>query len=232
MKATPEQADRLHRFAHDLRNRLAAIQQMLAQLGDAGPSDRAELIAFAELQYFKAMRASEELLDDFGVERGAVELKRAPTDLKQLVEQEIAQLAHRFERKQQAVVADLAEGIVADADPHWIGQLVAALLSNASKFSPPGAAMHVVLDRHDGMARLRVRDAGIGMDAEDLAQVFTRYAVLKGRSTAGEAQGRGTLARALQWAQAHGGSLTAESPGAGQGACFTLLLPLSRPTGA
>ncbi|HRD53167.1 MAG TPA: HAMP domain-containing sensor histidine kinase [Flavobacteriales bacterium] len=227
MKATPDQAERLHRFAHDLRNRLAAMHQAAAQLANGESAESGELLAFAEQQFFKAMRATEDLMDDLGVERGVGELKRERIDLKALVQHEIDQLAHRFERKKQPVAADLADDAIVSADPHWIKLLVTALLSNASKFSPANAPIQVLLRLIDGDAVLDVRDSGIGVDTDELPKVFTRYAMLRGKPTAGEAQGRSTLARAKQWAQAHGGDLEAKSPGAGQGSTFTLRLPLA-----
>lgn len=226
MKASPEQAERLHRFAHDLRNRLAAMQQAAAQLANAESNDSEELLAFAEQQFFKAMRTMEELMDDLSVERGVGELKRERIDLKAMVQHEIDQLAHRFDRKQQAITTDLAADAIISADPHWIKLLVAALLSNASKFSSVNAPIGVVLRVIDGHAIIEVRDSGIGIDADELPQVFTRYAMLRGKPTAGEAQGRSTLARAKQWAQAHGGDLEAISSGTGQGSTFRLRLPL------
>lgn len=227
MKASPEQAERLHRFAHDMRNRLAAMHQAAAQLTNAESGDSEKLLAFAEQQFFKAMRATEELMDDLGIERGVGELKRERIDLNPLVQHEVDQLVHRFERKQQTITTDLADGAIVSADPHWIKLLVAALLSNASKFSPANAPISVGLRAADGHAIIEVRDRGIGIDTDELPQVFTRYAMLRGKPTAGEAQGRSTLARAKQWAQAHGGDLEAMSPGTGQGSTFTLRLPLA-----
>ena len=227
MKATAEQAERAHRFAHDLRNRLAAIQQVLVQLKDA-PTDptNAELFDFAEQQYFKAMRATEELLDDLEVERGVGALQHEVIDLGALVRSAIGSMQHRFDRKEQEVRIELDADLMASVDPHWIMQLVSALLSNASKFTAAKGSVHVVLQRANNSALLSITDTGVGLDAEDLAHVFTRYAWLKSRSTAGEAQGRSTLARAKQWAQAHGGDLAATSEGPGHGCAFTLRLPL------
>lgn len=226
MKASTEQSDRLHRFAHDLRNRLAAIQQALAQMADASSEERVELIRFAEQQYFKAMRGTEELLDDFAIDRsprlGELRLLR----LDELVRKAIAALGHRFSRKRQNVDAENLQAIAVHGDERMLFDLVSALLSNASKFSEAGSTIALSLTQQDGTAILVVKDQGIGLEAEDLAEVFTRYAFLKGRSTEGEAQGRSTLARARQWAQAHGGDLTAASKGPGEGSSFSLRLPL------
>lgn len=226
MKATPDQAERLHRFSHDLRNRLAGIQQVLVQVQDAPSDDHADLLLFAEQQYFKALRATEELLDDLGVERGVVRLNTGSIDLSRIVQAEMEALAHRFERKQQQLVVEMPERLLIQGDPQWIAQIVTALLSNASKFSAAGSTIRIHLSIEGDDAVLRVADEGIGLDDEDLKQVFTRYAWLKGRPTAGEAQGRSTLSRVAQWAQAHGGRLEAASPGQGQGCMFTLRLPI------
>lgn len=228
MKASAEQSDRLHRFAHDLRNRLAAIQQALAQMADASSEERIELIRFAEQQYFKAMRGTEELLDDFAIDRGPRLGELRLLRLDELARKAIAALEHRFNRKRQHVDAENLQAITVHGDERMLFDLVSALLSNASKFSEAGSTIALSLTEQDGAAILVVKDQGIGLEAEDLAEVFTRYALLKGRSTEGEAQGRSTLARAKQWARAHGGDLTAASEGPGKGSSFSLRLPLAR----
>jgi signal transduction histidine kinase len=225
-KADPSQADRLHHFAHDLRNRLAAIQQVLQQFRGSGSADTEELITFGEQQYFKAMRSTEELLDDLGVERGITITARTPLDLGDLVNKAIAGIAHRLERKQQTVEAALPAGIIVNGDAHWLHELVNALLTNASKFSGPGSVIHVKLEHMGNMAILSIRDHGVGLSPGDLEQLFVRYAWLESRSTNGEAQGRSTLGRARQWTEAHGGQLTAASDGPGKGSLFSLSLPL------
>jgi len=226
--ATPEQVEYLHHFAHDLRNRLAGIQQVLAQLGDATPSDRAQLIEFAEQQYFRAMRSTEELLDAFAVERGVGTLSMGMIDLTSLMNDAIAAMQHRFERKAQVVHAEVKKSVLVSGDAHWLKELVLALVSNASKFGKPGGRIRISLQEESLHAVLIATDDGAGMDADDLAQVFVRYAWLKSRPTAGEVQGRSTLGRAKQWAEAHQGTLTALSEGPGKGSCFTLRLPLVR----
>ena len=226
--ATPAQAERLHHFAHDLRNRLAGIQQVLTQLDDVAQSDRAQLIEFAEQQYFRAMRSTEELLDAFAVERGVGVLSFVTIDLHAVVTDALAALQHRFERKSQLVVIGMDENVHVPGDVHWLRELILALLSNASKFGASAGVIRVHLRKEPAHAVLIVADDGAGLDTDDLAHVFDRYAWLKSRSTAGEAQGRSTLGRAKQWAEAHNGSLVAQSDGPGKGSQFTLRLPLER----
>ncbi|HRF81180.1 MAG TPA: hypothetical protein PL070_13970, partial [Flavobacteriales bacterium] len=69
-------------------------------------------------------------------------------------------------------------------------------------------------------------DHGVGLSQADLEQAFVRFAWLESRPTGNESQGRGTLARARDWATAHGGSLSVKSKGEGAGCTFTLQLPV------
>lgn len=227
MKATEAQAERTHRFAHDLRNRLAAIQQVLQQMKHGpDPGTGPELIDFAEQQYFKAMRLTEEFLDDLEIVRGVGELQRSQFDMEELMHSCIARMQHRFERKHQHVDLALEGPMPIHGDKHWIGELITAMLSNASKFTAQRGHIRVVLRKDAGHAVVEVTDTGVGLSAGDLEHIFTRYTWLASRSTDGEAQGRSTLGRAHQWATAHGGELSASSPGEGMGSTFTLRLPI------
>lgn len=224
-KANAIQAERLHRFTHDLRNRLASIHQVVDELVAAGDPQSEALREFAEQQYFRALRATEELLDDLGVDRGISTIKSEAVDLTAVVQRCIGDLDHRFTRKQQKVRSIGNDTIHVIGDTHWLEQLVSALLTNASKFSRSDSTIEVRLERTNGHVNLTVTDQGVGLSAKDLERVFTRYAWLESRSTANEPQGRSTLARAQQWARLHGGTLSASSEGPGKGSTFSLQLP-------
>lgn len=226
MKASSEQAERLHTFSHDLRNRLIGLHQVLGRLKEPTPDDeRVELGLYGEQQFFKALREVERLMDDLQVPRGITAPELRDIDLGVLLRERIDLLLFRFERKGQRIVTDIDEPLMAKADPRIIGDLIDALLSNASKFSPTGSDIEVGLHGNGSEVELRVQDHGTGLSPADLEQVFVRFAWLNSRPTTGESQGRGTLARALDWACAHGGSLSAESAGEGHGCTFTLRLP-------
>jgi two-component system, chemotaxis family, CheB/CheR fusion protein len=228
LSASTAQAERLHRFAHDIRNRLAGMHQVLQQLVPTGSEpEQSELFSFAEQQYFKALREVEHLLDDLAVDRSSRMNITTGLDLGQLVRTALADQRHRFDRKDQQVVATIPDGLTVQGDVHYLGDLCRALLSNASKFTQRGGTIRIELEHKRDNALLRVVDNGVGLELADLEKVFERYAWLNSRSTAGEAQGRGTLARARQWAAAHNGQLDAQSAGHGKGCTFTLTLPLT-----
>lgn len=221
--------ERLHRFAHALKNRLGSIWQAAAMLHDMPPGpEHGQLLAMAEKNYFQGARELEELLDDLAVPRGITRLNLQPVELGDLVRRCIAHIGFRTAKKQQEVRFQPDETHTVQGDPQVLEQLFEALLSNASKFSHKGGLIEVSLKADGPAAVVEVRDRGMGLSGADLQDVFTRYAMLGSRSTDGESQARSTLARARQWAVLHGGSLLAFSKGPGQGAVFTVELPLAQ----
>ncbi len=110
-------------------------------------------------------------------------------------------------------------------DAERIQQIILNLLSNSIKFSPKGADIEVSSGLENGQAFLRVKDTGPGISADHLPHLFDRfYRVDRSRSRGTGGTGLG-LAICKGIAEAHGGTLTAEST-AGQGSTFTLRLPV------
>jgi signal transduction histidine kinase len=220
--------ERLHAFSHDVKNKLGALWQAAQLLAELPPGpDRDALLGLAEKSHFEAARRLEELLDGFGVPRGTETARPQPLELRPVLDKAIAAMAFRTGPKQQRfeVHADGSQRVM--ADPALVQRCVEALLSNACKFSPAGAVIHLSVRAVATHLHLRVQDPGTGLTPEDLQMVFVRYAMLSSKSTAGESQARSTLQRARQWAQAQGGNITAESAGPGSGSIFALTLPLA-----
>jgi len=107
-------------------------------------------------------------------------------------------------------------------------QVLTNLLTNALRYTPVPGRVEVALERAGDRVAFRVHDTGVGLSTEQLAHVFDRfYRADKSRSRAFGGSGIGlTIAKALTTAM--GGTLTAESPGLGQGSTFTLTLPVAR----
>ncbi len=221
--------ERLHRLSHDLKNRIGATLEALRGLREPLPGlDADELHRFAERNLFLAMHTLEHALDDLGVERGPGALDLRPTDLAAIAQLAAERSSTRFARKRQTLEQDIAGPLPIRGDQDQLIELVHALLSNASKFAPEGSTVRLQASRHDQDAVVRVIDRGVGLSVgEALAGVFAGCAWRGSRPTAGEGQSRSTLARARQWAQAHGGRLVAHSDGPGSGCTFTLAVPLS-----
>ncbi|MEO9249070.1 HAMP domain-containing sensor histidine kinase [Citricoccus nitrophenolicus] len=127
---------------------------------------------------------------------------------------------------------DPAAGVV-DVDRQRIGQILSNLLTNALRHTPPAGT--VTLSTCAGPRRqvtISVEDSGSGIGAEHLPHLFERFYrgdTARDRDHGGSGIGL-TISRVL--AEAHGGTLTATSPGPGHGAVFTLELPTREKTGA
>ncbi|MFN2511867.1 MAG: ATP-binding protein [Pyrinomonadaceae bacterium] len=111
-------------------------------------------------------------------------------------------------------------------DPDRLQQVVWNLLTNAVKFTPQGGQVQVQLERIDSNVEITVSDTGRGISAEFLPLAFDRFRQAD-QSTTREHSGIGLgLAIVRQMAELHGGMVRAASAGEGQGASFTVTLPI------
>jgi signal transduction histidine kinase len=116
-----------------------------------------------------------------------------------------------------------------DADPARIAQILDNLLANAAKYTPDGGRVRLALASDEQCATVRVEDNGIGFRAGSADKLFGLFS----RDDAGIARSEGGLGIGLalvrEFAERHGGTVTAESDGPMKGSAFTLRLPLARP---
>ena len=218
-------------MSHELRTPLNAIAGYveLLEMGIHGPVTDAQRQALLRVQ--RSQRHLLSLINDVlnfaRIEAGHVELHPAPvplgellTGLEPLVEPQLGARRLRF------TVVERDAGVVALADAEKARQVILNLLSNAIKYTPADGAVSVECAAEGGVARVRVRDTGVGIAPDKLEHVFEPF-VQVGRSLTSGHEGTGLgLAISRDLARAMGGDLTAESePGAGS--TFTLTLPLA-----
>jgi signal transduction histidine kinase len=149
-------------------------------------------------------------------------------ELVPLVSEALEQTSVLAEAKQLELHAELGDAaIVVDGDAQLLRQVVTILIDNAVKYTPAPGRITVWLKQEEGFARLSVSDTGIGIEAGELERIFERfYRADKARSRETGGTGLG-LAIGRFIAEAHAGTLTAESD-AGKGSTFTLVLPLAK----
>jgi len=193
-------------------------------------SDRATLCQSLEVVERNAARQKrlvDDLLDVSRLIHGKVELQLRPVDLRQLAAQAVEALQHQAQER--GVQVSLAPGpeLPVCADPERMLQVISNLLVNALKFTEPGGTVTVTGWRQDDCALLAVADSGRGLAPEALAHIFDPFRQVE-RSEAAGGLGLG-LALVKGLMALHGGQVTADSPGPGQGAAFTLELPLGPP---
>jgi signal transduction histidine kinase len=217
-------------LAHELRNPLAPIRtglDVLATQGSAPPPQ--PVVDGMTRQLGHLVRLVDDLLDASRVRRDALRIEKAPMDLVTTIETAIATVRPNAERRRQSLVFERAAPLRTVADEMRVCQIVSNLLHNASKFSPPGEEIHVVLRQEAGTAIVRVSDRGPGIPPAQLGAVFDMFTTIE-RGSAGPTGGLGIgLALSRKLAELHGGTLTAESGGETRGATFTLTLPIEQP---
>lgn len=217
-------------IAHELRNPLAVQRANLEALQDGVYPLTPEQLQPVLDQNLSLTRLVDDLRALAMAEGGQLTLERIPTDLSELagrlVERTSAQAEAAGVRLNLAAAPNLPK---ADIDPGRVEQIITNLLSNALRYTPQGGQIDLTLRQQGSLLELNIHDSGPGIPAEALPHIFERfYRADRARSRAEGGSGLG-LAIARQFAEAHGGTLTAANHPQG-GAVFTLKLPLQRQT--
>ena len=170
------------------------------------------------------------LVDASRTALGGLVLQPGPADLAVLLREAVQRLGADAEER---VTLRIPPGVETAGrwDATRLAQVFDNLLSNALKYSPPGAPVTVTVGGDGATAAIGVRDEGIGIPAEDLPHLFGRYARAR-NAVAGGVEGLGLglyLCRGI--VEAHGGRIWAESPGPGRGATIQVELPRWTPAG-
>jgi signal transduction histidine kinase len=171
-------------------------------------------------------RLLEQLLDVSRAISGKLELRLASAEVAGIVEAAVD--AVRPDAEEQKVRLSMRVDRTVPAvpvDAQRLEQVVINILSNAVKFSPENSLVQVDMRREDENVVITVKDQGIGIRREFLPYVFERFRQDGGEQGAERGLGLGmSIARDI--VERHGGTITAESAGEGQGATFTVRLPL------
>jgi signal transduction histidine kinase len=212
-------------LAHELRT---PVQGILARVEAAQDGVLEDEQANLSAMHDEALRLVR-LLDDLSAlaeaEQPGLLLEAEPVDLAAIAGAQASAFAAAFADKDVALSADLQPAVV-DGEPKRLEQIIVNLLSNALRYTDAGASVGVVVRREGDHALLEVRDTGIGIAAEDLPRVFTRFwrgEKSRSRDTGGAGIG---LSIVKELVQAHGGEITVESA-SGEGSVFRVSLPLA-----
>ncbi|GAA2161300.1 histidine kinase [Humibacillus xanthopallidus] len=219
----------LGEVAHEMRTPLTVIDGYVeAMIDGVMPPGAAELSRVSD-EVRRLRRLSDDLSALSRAEEGRLGLELRQVDLGSITRAAAERLRPQAEDSGLRLVVDTGTspaGVAADADR--ISQVVTNMLGNAIRATPPGGELQVRCRAEHADAIVEVTDTGEGLDVADLERVFERfYRVPRRRAVEGDTgSGIGlTVARGIM--RAHGGDLTAQSPGRGLGATFTARLPLS-----
>jgi PAS domain S-box-containing protein len=215
---------------HQLRSPLNAIlgyARMLDQNPGALSPEVTEIIRIIKRNGERQRLLIDDLLDTARVISGKLRLEIRPLNLASVIREAIETVRPAAAARQILITSQLDEqaGLIT-GDPDRLQQVVWNLLSNAVRFTLTGGSVHVELKRDDARARIIVTDTGAGIEPDFLPHVFERFSqqdTSRSRRYGGLGLG---LALVKQIIELHGGTITAASPGAGEGAVFTITLPL------
>ncbi len=225
--------------SHELKTPLTVVRADVerAMHPRATSHERAQALEEAMQEIARMSDLVDSLLTLARADEGRFDLHREPIQLEPLVRDVFETAMILGEDAGVGVTLPLVEDAVVLGDTTRIRQLFLNLITNAIKYTPKGGHVEITLSlRNNNEIGFSVRDTGVGIAAADLPHVFDRFwRADRARSRRG-ADGRGIADRTgfglglaiSQWiAQAHGGTLTAQSR-LGRGSTFTVLLPVAQ----
>jgi len=214
-------------LAHELRNPLAPLLTCLELMRahDTGSPSVGRWRTIMERQVRNLTRLVDDLLDISRVTRGKIELQKRPVELATVVARAVETTRPLIDSRDLQLSIRVDPALRFDADPLRVEQVLANLLNNAAKYTPPAGRIEIEGRRDGDEVLLAVRDNGVGIAPDMLPRIFDLF-VQGGQSSGGLGIGL-MLARTL--VELHGGTIRASSDGPGQGSEFLVRLPAGLP---
>ena len=186
-----------------------------------------------ERQLGQMIRLVDDLLDLNRITRNRLELRKTRVELAGVIDHAVEACRPLIDARGQKIAVTLPdEPGELYADPARLAQVFANLLNNSSKYTDPGGHIDLRARRDGAEVVVSVRDTGIGIPPEKLANVFDMFSQVDSaldRSQGGLGIG---LTIVKQLVGMHGGSIEARSAGLGKGSEFIVRLPVDQPAAA
>lgn len=212
--------------AHELRNPLMTLCTTATLLPRVAADKVGRLLEIIERQTGRMSRVIGDLLDVSRVNTGKLRLELGDVDIAEVVEDSLVSCRPAMAQRTQSLRLDLPSspgGMCGDAVR--VTQILSNLLGNASKYTPAGGEIALVVQRTPDNVVFTVSDNGIGITPQALLEVFDPF-VQEQHAVKFNGVGLGLgLAVVRELAEAHGGSVEASSAGLGLGSRFVVTIP-------
>lgn len=220
-------------LAHELRNPLAPIRSGIELLKRTDDPLVSKVRPMMERQVCHMVRLVDDLLDVSRITSNKVELKHETVSLRSLIDTAV-------EANRDAIAAaDLTLDVRVDdpernltVDPTRLSQVLANVLHNATKFTGAGGKITVSTELSNGHGQtdaeqvFRIADTGMGIPQDRLSTIFDLFTQVRPDSSMRHGGMGIGLALSRSLVERHGGTITAESAGAGQGTTFVVRIPV------
>jgi two-component system phosphate regulon sensor histidine kinase PhoR len=230
--AEQKEQERMHRdfvsmAAHELRTPLTAIKgftrTLMLKAHLISEERRNEYLSMVNEQSNRLAHLVDDLMQVSRIDAGRVLLDPQPLD----VEETLLGLLDQFRSKWTDRSIEIIRGgepmPAVFADPHKFEEILINLIDNAVKYSPSDSPVEVDLSSNSAEIRINVRDRGAGIEADEIPNLFQKFARIS--SSASEVPGTGLgLYIVKGFVEAHGGHVWVESV-PGEGSTFSFTLP-------
>jgi PAS domain S-box-containing protein len=215
-------------ISHDLRTPLFSIHgfaQLMLEEDDLDRPTQKEFLTTIQRQAQQLGEMVDNLLDLSKLDAGKLEFEKTSLSLLDLIHQTLLKLQGFAHQQEVKLTPNLPAQLPAiDGDAQRLEQVLTNLIGNAIKFSPAGSQVVVSAVAMNSRILVQIKDEGVGISAEELDQIFSRYYQASGSKRTMKGSGLG-LHIAKKIVEEHGGQIWAES-NIGQGSTFSFTLPL------
>jgi PAS domain S-box-containing protein len=216
-------------LSHELRTPLTSILGWSQMLTDVNLEDEASKRALEII--VRNARAQRQLIDDLldisRIITGKLRLEVRPVELAPIIEAVVDSVRPAADaRNIHLQIAFDPRTSPISGDPDRLQQIIWNLLTNAIKFTPKGGRVQVWFERIESHIEITIKDTGQGIAPELLPHVFDRFRQSDSSSTRRQGGLGLGLSIVRQLVELHGGTVTAESPGTGEGTTFKVIFPL------
>ena len=229
--ANAQQESLIHFISHEVKGALSKGQSAFGEIleGTYGPVSR-ELESFSQsalVEMKKGIAMVMDILDASNLKKGTMAFKKNSFDLKEVVVgicDDLKKVSQDKGLQMSVHIAPTGTFMLTGDESKMRSHVIRNLIDNAIKYTPKGEIV-VSLSGDDQLITFSVKDSGVGITPEDHARLFTEGGKGKDSTTVNvQSTGYG-LYIAKQVVEAHGGTIRADSAGAGQGSVFTVELP-------
>lgn len=222
--------DFVSKVTHELRTPLSSIRAYVEMLVDGeaeDPKTQAEFYKIIDSESDRLARMIDNILNISRIEAGVIKVEKKNLALTGIIKDAVDCLKPQAAEKDLTLEGELSPMFFqVYADHDMLYQAVLNVISNAIKYTPAGGRIDVTSGLEEGLAVVRVRDNGMGIPAEDLPHLFTKFYRVGANKKAAKGTGLGLALVKEIIETLHHGKVTVESA-VGKGTTFVLQLPVS-----